>query len=448
MATKMSTKTKSQLRALDQKFPGHSGDKPLKIVQSQRCDAPEAEIASLRNELMNEDADFSVNPNSFRWMQPCNRRRIAAGIEVANQGRFHWRTNLVERQEYEERIRRASPYIRLNQDAAEELAAYRAFEITSDIVSLPFALGAFQSINLADDEIPLMLLPQANQQHFAVRYIGRDGGARQDQWRHARSAETMELHMVATDKVEYTLMDLHEGNINQLQAINTQLRFDMEQKIEDLALESLEANVRTDGIKALMNIHPSVDQANIPDGNYLDLTDVPTYGAANIFTITRLKAILDHLAKWGFNFAPDGAISISQMIMSPQNARDSWDYVDLVSGWNTEAEAWGGRHVDDPHLTVPTGVREQIFSSGSMLQSAWGYSWQTTYNPRVSKGRLYVMTNLPVGWYFTKSSFDRVLEWKDTPDHIEQNYGQIMMMKPLTFVQPTLWAYRYLVVDF
>ena len=192
-----------------------------------------------------------------------------------------------------------------------------------------------------------------------------------------------------------------------------------------------------------MNIHPNIAQNAIPDTNYLDLTNVGTYGTANTWTIARLKALLNHIAMWGFGLDPAGAISIRTMIMSPLNARDSWDYVDLVSGFDSSGSF--GQQI--PNNTVPQSVRENIFNSGSMIQSAWGYNWQTQYNPQVTKGRAYVFTNLPLGWYFTKTEFDRTITF-DGPEQQEMNYNQIVMQKPLRFVVPDLWKYRIVIIDF
>jgi len=411
------------------------------------------EIASMRNLLhgVGDSGGGEVNFNTaeLRWMLPHNRDRVRQEMAAAYENRFRWRTNPADYQEYASLIRASGgdPAIR------SEVAQYRTFEITSDIRALPFAMGAYQAINLSADELPMMVTPAAPRQSFAVRWIGQDGGARLDQWRTSRQAENIEIRMIATDKVEYTLFDLQQGFLNEVEAVNNQLRFDMEQKIDDLAMESMDANIFPSGLRAIMNIHPSIDQTNIPDTNYLDLTNVGTYGAANVLTLARLKAILHHVAMWGFGFGPDGPMNLQTMIMSPLNARDSWDYVDLVSGWDSAAAAWdvskaGPGGFSNPLNTVPTGVREQIFNSGALLNSAWGYNWQSQFNARLPVGRMYVLTNQPIGWFFTKTEFDKLLEWRDLPDNVEQNYGQSMLMRAITFFNPQLWAYRFLVVDF
>lgn len=412
------------------------------------CRALSQDIASVTQVRQTGGPEGTLPADAFQWALPFNRQKMFAEFAMAQQNRYHWRINREDREEYAALVRDSDQ----NRELQSELAAYRQFEITSDIQALPFALGAFQSINLSEDELPMMITPAARQ-YFAVRWIGQDGGARQDQWRSSRSAETLEINFLSTDKVEYTLFDLQQGNLNEVEQVNNQLRFDMGMKIEDLAKTSMDNNVYPSGLRSIMQIHPSIDPANIPDSNYLDLTDTGTYGPAHVFTLARLKAVLHHMAMWGFGFSPDGPATLQTMLMSPLNARDSWDYVDLVSGWDSAGETWDASRVGpggfaNPANTVPTGVREQIFNTGALMNSAWGYSWQTQFNPRLSTGRLYVMTNQPIGWFFTKTGFDRFIEWRDGPDNIEQNYGQSVFRRALSFHMPELWAYRFLIVDF
>lgn len=424
---------------LERKYPGND----VKGIAAFR---PDIDVASMRS--ARQAAQPTIDTSNWLWMLEHNRRHAQQDYELAHAGRFHWRTNPADYKELAQLMQQSMQ----DQSLQVELAQYRNFEITSDIQAIPFALGAFQQINLSADELPQMITPRTRQ-YFNVRYIGQDGGARQDQWRTARQAVNIEMRLLSTDRVEYPLMDLQQGDVNEFDIINAQLRFDMEMKIETAALDVLNANYSATGIKALLNVHPTINKDNIPDGNYLDLRDVPTYGPLNVFTITRLKAILNHMAMWGFGFDPDGPISLSTMIMSPLNARDSWDYIDLVSGWDTEGKTWGtpdtsGRLSDDPRTTVPTAMREQIWSGGGMLQNAWGYRWSTQYNPRLSKGRLYIFTNQPVGWFFTKTEWDRIIEWRDLPDFIEQNIGAVLHRRAIQFFMPDLWRYRFLVVDF
>lgn len=436
--TKLRSKARAHVRELDKQFPDST--RGFTIAPSSN---PAADIASLRSRFeagpLTDGQHFDTS--NMRWMLDVNRQKAQRELEIASGNRFH-RNIASDREELASLMRGAER----SRELAEELAQYRQFEITSDLLAMPFALGAFQSVNLSADELPQIITPMARQ-YFTVRYLGQDGGAREAQWRNTRSAAEIEMRMLGTDKVEYPIIDLQQGDVNEFSKINAQLRYDLEMKVDDLALTNMNSGIMTSGIKSLLNIHPLINQANLPDSNYLDLTDVPTYGAAHVFTVARLKALLSQMAKWGFGFDPAGPVNIQSMVMSPLHARDSWDYVDLVSGWNSTATA-GFEGQTRPKDTVSTQQRDAIMSSGGMMQSAWGYNWDTQYNSRLASGRVYVMTNQPVGWFFTKSEYDRVIEWKDQPDNIERNLAQIMMRRAVQFYMPQLWAYRYLVVDF
>ena len=403
-----------------------------------RASNPDHEIANLRAQVA-RGGDAPIDTSALGWMLPCNRDKLARELAHVRGGRYDWRNNKSDREELIGKIKASAD----DAEVAKEVADYRKFELTSDLLATPFALAPFQSINLSGDELPQIITPKTRQ-YFSVGYIGQDGGTRHDQWRTTRSATEIEMRLASTPKVEYPLIDLQQGSVTEFDKINAQLRWDMEYKIDGFALQALNAGLMETGIKALLNIHPDIDQTVIPDGNVLDLTDVPTYGAAHVWTITRMKAMLDHFARWGYNFDPDGPISLQTMIMSPGNARDSWDYVDLVSGYDSS----GSFKENQPTRTVTTGQRESIMQTGGLLQSAWGYNWQTQFQPRVVKGEAWCFTNQPVGWYFTKSEWDKVIEWKDTPEAVEQNIGAIMYRKALQFYMPQLWAYRYLKILF
>lgn len=431
MATKTSQKV-SPRKALDKRLGMiDRGER----VEGFAAGGMVSDIANCRRAIRN--ANPEPLKGCFSWMLDYNQEKYQRDLAHAIEERFD-RNDPDQADQLSDLIRQSER----DKDVARELADYRTFEITSDILATPFALTPFQAINLSDNELPQIMTPQARQ-YFTVRWMGRDGQSRQDQWRSARSAQEFELDMLATDKVEWTLRDIQEGDVSEFSKINDQLRFDMEMKIDSLALDNIIAAKTTSGLRSLMNIHPNIDQNAIPDSNYLDLTDVPTYGTAQVWTLPRLKALLNHIAMWGFGLDPAGAISIKTIIMSPLNARDSWDYVDLVSGYDSTATFGQNR----PDRTVPTSVRDAIFNSGGMIQSAWGYSWQTQYNPQVLKGRAYVFTNLPIGWYFTKSGMDRTIVF-DGPEQQEMNYNQIVHQKVLKFILPDLWKYRVVIIDF
>lgn len=435
MATTTKSQIRSHVRQLDKEFP-NEGLRDTKIQFNATGSNPHREVASMRQlrDRRKGEKDWNQIFQNTRWMLDCNKDMYAQQMAELASERFDL-TDPKERAEFADFIKRgqADPQV------ATQVNGYRSFVVTSDILAIPFALGAFQAVNLSAEELPQIITPKARQ-YFNVRLLGQDGGARQDAWRTTRKAQEIDMYMLGTDKIEYPIMDILQGDVNAYQTINDQLRYDMEMKIDATALASLNSNIVTSGFKSLLNVHPSIDKSNIPDGNYLNLTD-PSYGTAGVWTIAKLKAVLSLIAHWQFGLDPDGPITLKTMIFSPLNARDSWDYVNLVS-------AVAGVGQNDPKNTILTEQREEVVRSGGLIQNAWGYSWDQQFNAQISQGRMYVLTDQPIGWFFTKSEFDQTIDWSNTPDNQDQNMGQVMQKKVVNFVQPALWAYRYVVVDF
>lgn len=369
------------------------------------------------------------------WVLQCNEH-LNKRIEVASENKFNIRDS-EEREKFSGLIRESY----FNDARAKELADYRTFELTSDVMASPFALAAFQNINLSGGELPAIITPMSkNTNTFTVRSISQNGGAREAQIRTARELTQYEVEMISTDKVEYPLIDIQTGEVEEFEKINQKLLYDLDMRIDKLAQDQLDAAKTVSGLRDLLNFHALINTSNLPDTNYLDLNALAP-GNSGVWTIQKLKLLLDHIAKFGA-IAGDGGVSetfsLSSIIGSPQNIRDPWDFVDLVSDFNDSDRV-------KPKDTVTSGVRESIFNTG-MMASAWGFSWSWLPNGRIAKGKGYALTTQPVGWYFTKSEFDRVLKWEG-PDQIEQNYGQILYQKVHRFLVPDLWKHRVVIFD-
>lgn len=381
------------------------------------------------------NASFAHARSGCRWMLPHNQDRWAREQASARANRFDWRRNAAHREAYSNLIRESTERTPRGLEKRLELNAYREFELLNEMVAIPFAMGPFQSINLSADEMPLLTFPKARQ-YFNVRFIGQDGGPRQDQWRDDKTIEQIDLRMVSTDRIEFPLFDLRQGRVNPLARINDQLRFDMEMKIDSLALAEIDAAKTTSGLRDLLNLHPRIVQANVPDTNYLNLNGVGS--SPGVLTIEKWKRILAHINSFGPGIDPDRSIQINAVIMSPQNMRDQWDFIDLVSGFS-------GVGTVQPADTVLTSVREEIFNTG-VLQHAWGYTWTAQFNGMLPKGKMYIFTNQPLGWFFTKTEFDQLFIW-DGPDQQEMNFGQVQWRRAFNFVVPDLWKHRIVIVD-
>lgn len=374
--------------------------------------------------------------NELQAILPCNRQILARRREIFLANRFD-RTKPQDMQEFANLHMAADG----NPQAWLDLANYRIFEMTNDVMATPFALQAFQTINLSDDEIPFIVRPRSrNLQHFSVWAHSLGGGSHHMQWQSDYDFSQMSLDLHRTDKVDYPLYDLRFGRVSPQDDVASSLQYDKEMKIDATALAAVQGVQASSGLRALLNVHSSVVAATIPDKNYLDLTGA-AYGPTGKFTMEKLKAILNHISLFGAAM-PEQALSIKSIQMSPLNVRDCWDFIDIVSGWDSNTGA-------DPQGTVLTKVREQIFNTG-MMTSAWGMTWSWTPNSQIPAGRMYIFTNEPLGWQFTKTQFDRIIKWDETnsPKHAEANMGQQELTWTMKFVTPDLWKYRVIIVDF
>lgn len=408
-------------RELEEKFKGN------KI--SARAINPQHAFANARR---GEDCA------SIPWMSPVNVGTVNKMVQDRLENCLDHRNNPADAAEYRKRIAASGN----SREAAEEMAAYRTFEITNDVMATPFALSAFQVVDLSADELPMIERPRSrNFQRFTVRSQGIDGGSRQQQWQTTKSVAQFELEAIATDRMNFPLMDIQQGDISASEAINVELKYDMEMKIDALARTNLDAAAVVSGMRDLLSIHPSVQTANIPDTNYFDLNALFA-GNPGVLTIQKLKYILNQVALLQGAGGPLDGLTIQTIMLSPQNMRDSWDFIDLVSGQGSGVEGVKPEH------TVTTQVRQEVFNSG-MFTSAWGYSWNWTPNSQIAKGKMYIFMNQPIGWMFTKTSMDRTFQWNETnsPDHAEANMGEVMMRRILSFLRVDLWAYRVIIID-
>lgn len=373
---------------------------------------------------------------SIPWVNPESVLALNDIMALRRDGIFDMRKP-ADRKEYQELCIRSA-----QKEFHEEAASYRQFELTNDVMASPFALGAFAVTNLNPDELPAITKPRSrNMQRFTVREQSIDGGAREAQWRTTKDMTQYELGVIATDKVEYPTLDIQQGDINQSAAVNVELKYDMDMKLDGLALANIQAAQTASGLRALLSFHPLVDTTNIPDTNYYDLNALFP-GNLGVLTLPKLKAILNHMAMMSSVGGITDGLTIQTVMCSPQNLRDAWDFTDLVSGVGSAVEG------QQPKDLVPESVRDQIFNTGVMT-SAWGYNWSYTPNSQIPKGRLYIFMNQPLGWMFTKTSMDRVFVWNESNsiDHAESNMGEVMYRRVLSFLVPDLWKHRILIID-
>ena len=431
----MSTTVQKTIEKLENQFPGNSikvvGEHPASAFQ--RMKAGELEIANVPYILPDNHSQISSSIASFRE----NSFQRNKQEDLARYKRLIQKSvGIGATSEEEQKV------------ASRELAAYRVFELTADVLASPWCMSAFQQINLSSDEIVMIKRPASfNLNGFTVRSVSLNGYAYQERWETTAQAEFILMEMLGTDGVRLPLRDLQRGDISQVDAADAKLKYDMTIKMDTLAKTNIDAAKQTSGLRALLNIHPSVVAANIPDTNYLDLSDA-AYGTSGKITLPKIKAILSHISRFGSAGGADVPISIKNIMMSPQNIQDPWDFIDLVSGWDTSGESWGGPAVDNPLHVVPSAVRDQIFQTGA-ITNAWGHTFNWTPNSQLGAGKMYITTNQPLGWHFTKTEFDRMIRFDETnsKDHMMNDEVEFFYKKTSKFYVPDLWKNRILIVD-
>lgn len=412
----------------EQQFPGNN----CSVMPNSGMATELSSIYDVRN--------GSLSPSSLAFALPQNRQELASLLQARKNGRFDLH-NTDDRKTFSAFLKKAANARLDDAESAKawtELSEYRKFEFQTDILASPWALAAFQIVNLKDDELPLIIYPRSrNLQRFTVMSVSIDGQATRDQWISAKDMLQVEMEMLSTPRVRYRLMDLQTGDVNEYSAIQRELQYDMDMKIDDLAKTNIDAIAMTSGLRDLLSIDSRIPVANIPDANSLDLSGVDTAGE---LSIGKLKSILAHLSMFQYAGGALEPFTISNIQISPQNISDIWDFVSLVSGIDAN-------YPQLPADTVPDSVREQVFRTGTFT-NAWGHTFSLTPNPRLAKGAMYVFTTQPVGWALQKPGMDKVLNWDErvSPTYAEENYGETLMRKAFKIFMPDSWRQRICIV--
>lgn len=425
----------------------------MTIIKAPTKKLTEQELDSIYKGKITATPSAMTGPGVFKGIR--NRQFSATDVPWFNQESAELANSMLELRtsedlfdtndqndiaEYQQRIINAY----YDDQAAAELASYRVFDINADILAVPFAMSAFLGVNLNPDEQVVIRRPRSfNLNSFTVRSVSLSGDSKRDQWQSTDSHSTYDMEALTTDRIEYPLNDLQTGNISQIEAINDRLQYDMEHKMDTLALSNINAAQVTVNLRDMLSFDPKVEVANIPDYNYIDLHALFP-GNENVLTLPKLKHILHHIDMFQY-VEWDGTLQPAAIFMSPLNTRDAWDFIDLVSGWDSTGNADVGP--ESPRDTVPTAVRDAIFQNG-MFTQAYGKNLNWVPNTQIEKGRMYITMTQPLGWHFTKSAFDEIFTWgANSPEHVVRNMGETLMRKTSTFVVPDLWRYRILIID-
>jgi hypothetical protein len=317
---------------------------------------------------------------------------------------------------------------------AQELSAERVYKIQSDALAQAFALGFFKTETLGKGDWPTFKIRNRDK-YYNIYYLGQDGGHPKKQRVIRQTFDSVLMIQLTTPEVDWEWRSLQVGDWDEYQRVNSELRYELNLKLDVNATSMLDNGVVASGLRSRLNLHSSIVAANIPDKNYYDLSGEPVAGK---LSVEKLKQIIDYAVRYTSDVEIDGPLQIGSIFCSSTNLRDLFDMVDLVS-------IVSGTGINDPVDTIPVSARNQIFQSGT-LNKFFGHPINLVACNRIESGKLYVSTNKPAGILFHKPEYDGFI-YDNTPAMHRQNKESLVISTVVQFYMPEPWTYRYMKVQ-
>lgn len=326
-----------------------------------------------------------------------------------------------------------------NGEHRQEVAGAIVENVNVDVLAHLFALGFFEVVTLGAADFPVIRTTK-RQSNFTIGYLAEDNGAPRRQRVDSLSHRSLNMTQVSTEKYEYPWRNLTTGFHDYAGEAQNELAYELDLKMDQLALDLMKSSKKASGLRATLNLHKSIIATNIPDANYLDLTSSGTYGTTGKWTVKKLQAIFSYINRFSADVEPDGSpLKIKSIYMSSARLEDFWDFVDLVTGFDSSLTG-----PKDPVATVPTSVREQIWNSGGIV-SAFGNQFNLVPRNTLAADEVYISTNKPMGRLYVKPSMD-VVERDQSFELHERNLEAMAVRKVVQFDQPSHLTKNYLVV--
>ncbi len=328
-----------------------------------------------------------------------------------------------------------------NNEVAQEIAAARLIKVSNDVLAHTFALSFLELMTLGDNEWPYVYNRHIDR-NFKVTKIGQNGGAPKKQVVERMTTTQFLMERIASEEYEFPLWNLQIGQEDELDAAQRRITFELMLKIDKLAQGILDANAISSGLRATLNLHPSINASNIPDKNYYDLSGTDTSGK---WSVEKFKQILDYAARFTADTSDDlGDMQIKAFYIPSPNKRDIWDFVDLVSAYDGSSGAAPAGVIADPKSTIPHEVKTEIWRS-NRLEQMFGYKFAIVTRNTLATATNYVSTNMPAGYFWTKPSQDEVL-LDNSPKMRKVNKNSIWMAKTIQMTGISEWTKNFLKV--
>lgn len=210
---------------------------------------------------------------------------------------IEWDKNLTD-QEMKEAIELYRGAHEGDKDARQELQTLR-IEQTNNYLIPMLRFGMFFEVRtLADNESPAVQNMTKNE--FSAAYIGQDGGKEKKKAVPQFNESTIDLFTIATDEVDYPLVDIYRGRIAEAAKTTFDLNFDLANRIE-ANLYTLLSNTfgafTLTGAKAARTYVPNsrIRAGILPTTNDLS---IPSKSGSTTFGQSTLDTIVDYCVKW------------------------------------------------------------------------------------------------------------------------------------------------------
>ena len=329
--------------------------------------------------------------------------------------------------------------------ATSELCGAIVSEVNINILGQLFAMSFFETKTYGPADFPIVKA-ELYDKNFFVNAVGLNGGNQRMQLTEGIFDYPLMFGFWATPAYEFPIYNLQTGPLNYLNKAIARITYEMGLKMDVTALTMLKAAKVTTGLASYLNLHPSIVSANIPDGNYLDLSALPTAGK---WSVEKIKRILDYAVRFSTDVQPleggelAGPMEVRAVHCSSRRLRDMWDQAEIVALVSTEITGEPTAPPTSPTQTIDHDTRASIWRSGK-LERFLGKPFTLVPNNRLAADEVYVAMNRPAGQFHSKPSFDATTH-NQTPEMAARNMESVWMRKAGVFHQTNATVPNYIV---
>ena len=313
----------------------------------------------------------------------------------------------------------------------DEFADAWITSVDKDVLAHMFTLAFFQLVTLQPNEWPI-IKTDSRDGTLKCWITGEQNGTPRHQFIPRGEHQAYLLDRYTSEDVEGQLYNLQTGDVSEQDKMLKEMVYEFDLGIDAMGRALLDSAAIESGLRAYLSLHSSVVEANVPDANAMDLSAADE----GLLTVAKLKEILDYFERFASDVELDQTpLTIRAIFMSSQNARDVWDFPSEVAGYSLSGA------LTNPKDALPESMKTTIWQSGK-INSLFGYPVNLVSRNTIAAGTMFVASNKPMGFYFTKPSMAEVYR----EEKRRQNRALMAMSRVHKFVQPDEWAHRYLKV--